>query len=390
MTDASQTHISFGQTGGRKVIYLVLLLFVAFGIWASMAELSEVVRGTGNVAPRVQKQLIQNLEGGIVQEVFVSEGDEVSADQLVAKMDETSFQSSFQELQEQRLALEIRLARLNAESQPGSTLVLPPNLHAQAPEITKSEEELLQARAVEYLETSTTLQRSLELRRDELELLEPIVQTGSLPRIELLRVQLALSDAERGYSTYVREFHSTRAEQYAEALTQLRQVEQQIRLREDQLQRTNLTSPVRGIVNQIIVTTLGGVVGSGEPIIEIIPLDDNLIVEGRISPRDIGFVFVGMPATIKLTAFDFAIYGTLQGEVLHIGADTVTDQEERDAEPFYEVIVQLDSQTLSGPDGDVEIRPGMQATIELESGQKTVLEYLLKPLFRATEAFSER
>jgi adhesin transport system membrane fusion protein len=338
----------------------------------------------------VQPQLIQNLEGGIVKDIFVSEGEEVSVGQRVATMDTTAFQSSYQELQAQRVALDIRLARLAAEREPGSILTLAADLHNEAPEITQSEEALLQARAIEFQDTVSALQRSLTLQRDEVSLLEPIVESGSLPRIELIRAEQTLADIERQYLTYTGQFQTDRSEKYADALTQLRQIEQQIRAREDQLRRADLTSPVRGEVNQILITTLGGVVNPGEPVMEIIPLDDNLIVEGRISPKDAGFIFVGMPATIKLTAFDFAIYGTLSGSVIHIGADTVIDETDRNATPYYAVLIALDGQILSSKDGDVEIRPGMQATVELESGTKTVLEYLLKPLFRATEAFSER
>ena len=168
------------------------------------------------------------------------------------------------------------------------------------------------------------------------------------------------------------------------------QIKQQLQSRKGQLDRTRILSPVRGIVNRIYLNTIGGVVNPGEPILEILPYDENLQVEGRITPKDIGFIYVGMPATVKLTAFDFAIYGMLPGEVSHVSADTVTDETERDPQPYYEVTLSLSNQTLSGPDGDVQIRPGMQTTIELQSGTRTVLKYLLKPLFRATDAFSER
>jgi len=377
--------------GTRIVIYLILGLFVFLGAWSSWAEVTEVVRGTGRVAPRLQTQLIQNLEGGIVEDIQVAEGDIVDAGQLVARIDETTFRSAYQELIEQQAALEVRLARLNAERAPGDVLHLDADLHARTPDVARSEEELLQARVLEFRETTETLRQALELQEEQVELLSAITDSNALPRIELIRARQSLVQAQRNYSTYVHDFHATRSQEFSDALTQLRQVRQQVQIRQDQLNRTNLYSPVDGIVNRIIVTTLGGVVGPGEPIMEILPLDDNLRVKGRISPRDVGFVFIGMPATVKLTAFDFAIYGTLGGRVAHVGADTVTDASDPRAEPYYEVIVDLDTQTLSGPDDDaVVIRPGMQATLELEAGKKSILEYLLKPLFRATEAFSER
>lgn len=384
--------IGDGETAshGRRVIYLIVAFLVVFAIWAANAPLDEVVRGEGQVVPITKTQVVQNLEGGIVDSIFVVEGDIVEVGQTIAKMNSTQFQSAFQELDEQRLALVLRLARLGAERAFDSEFIPDPDIVLLAPENAASELELFTARRNDLVATLATLEKAAELKLRELDILRPMVRGNAVPEIDMVRVEQALVDAQGQVTAAKSEFEVGRSQEYSEALVNLRQVDQQMRMRQDQLVRTDVLSPVRGIVNKVSATTIGGVVGPGDPLIEILPLDEELRIEGRVDPRDIGFVYVGMPASIKLTAFDFAVYGVLQGSVVHVGADTVIDDQARDAPAYYEVYVRVASNSLEGPDGPVEIRPGMQAQVELESGQKTVLEYLLKPLFKTTEAFSER
>ncbi len=378
------------QRDPRGILHIIVLAVVAFLIWAANAPLEEVVRGAGRVVPTTETQIVQNLEGGIVAGISVTEGQIVTAGQSIGRMDETQFQSAYQELQEQRLALELRLARLGAEQNIDAEFVPEPELREQAPDFAGSEVELFNARHQERLSTLETLAATAALKRQEAEMLRPMVERNAVSPLEFIRVEQAAVEAEGRVLSAQSEFETLRSQEYSETLVQLRQVEQQIRVREDQLARTNILSPVRGVVNKVSTTTIGGVVRPGDPLVEIIPLDDELRIEGRVDPRDIGFVYVGMPAAVKLTAFDFSIYGTLKGTVVHVGADTVTDDQLRDAAPYYEVYVQVDQTTLEGPGGQVDIRPGMQAEVELAAGEKTVLRYLLKPLFKTTEAFTEK
>jgi adhesin transport system membrane fusion protein len=234
------------------------------------------------------------------------------------------------------------------------------------------------------------LQDAIDLQMREVDTLRPMVERSAVPKIELIRAEQAAVDKRSRLSATETEFETARSQEYSEVLVKLRQIDEQILGRKDQLLRTNVRSPIRGIVNKILATTIGGVVQPGEPLLEVLSLEDNLRVEGRIDPRDIGFVYVGMPATIKLMAFDFSMYGVLEGRVIHVGADTVTDEQQREPRPYYEVFIELEATTLKGSSGQVEIRPGMQAEIELHSGQKTVLQYILKPLFKTTEALTER
>lgn len=393
MNDAS-FEIATGTEGsvrsGRRVIYLIVLAILAFGIWAANAPLEEIVRGEGRVVPTTNTQIVQNLEGGIVDAIYVVEGDLVEPRQLIAKMNETPFQSAYQELQEQSLALKLRLARLEVERDASADFVPDPELSELAKDYARSEVELFEARKFDRFSTLETLKNAADLKKREADILRPMVARNAVAEIDLVKVEQAVVDAVGKVTAAENEFETTRSQEYSETLVQLRQVEQQMRVREDQLFRTDVRSPVKGIVNKVLATTIGGVLSPGDPLVEILPMGEDLRIEGRIDPRDIGFVYAGMPASIKLTAFDFSVYGVLKGEVVHVGADTVIDEQARDAVPYYEVFVQVESTSLEGPDGLVEIRPGMLAQVELQSGEKTVLEYLLKPLFKTTEAFTER
>lgn len=375
---------------GRRIIWLVAVIVASFLVWAAYAPLDEFVRGSGKVVPVKKNQVLQNLEGGIVNEIYVTEGDTVEAGQLLVKLDETRFQSAFQELQDREWALSVRLARLKAEQDRSSDFVPDPELLRLAGDHADSEIQLFRARRDELRSNVANLEEEVALKVREVEMLRSMAERSAVPEIDLIRAEQAAVDVQSRLAAIVTEFETSRTQEYSEVLTNLQQVEEQLRGKEDQLVRTNMISPIHGIVNKVSATTIGGVVKPGEPLLEILSSEEQLRVEGRIDPRDIGFVYAGMPAAIMLPAFDFSIYGTLSGEVVHVGADTVVDENDREQRPYYEVFIELQSTTLEGPTDAVEIRPGMQAEIALQSGQKTVLQYLLKPLFKTTEAVSER
>ena len=374
----------------RKIVWLIAVVDLSFLGWASVAPLDELVRGAGTVVPKVQNQIVQNLEGGIVNQIFVSEGDHVRAKELVVKMDDTRFQNNFLELQNRRWALMLRLARLESESDFSYPFHPDPELVKLAPEHAAAEIQLFQARRQEFQSTVLNLLNALNLKSKEVEMLRSMAASSAIPQVDLIRAELNEVERKSRFDAAKTEFETLRAQEYAETLVELQQVKEEIRMVEDQLDRTDVRSPIEGVVNKVIATTIGEVVQPGDPLLEIISLEDELRVEGRIDPSDIGFVQVGMLATIKLTAFDFTIYGSLEGTVVHVGADTIIDEKQRDPKPYYEVFVVPNKMTLSGQSKIVEIRPGMQAQLEIHTGSKTVLTYLLKPLFKATEALSER
>lgn len=375
---------------GRRIIWLSIAAIAVFLCWAAFAPLNEVVRGAGTVVPTVRSQVVQNLEGGIVREVFVSEGDVVETGQRIVQMDKTQFESAYKELQEQRLALLLKLERLQAEGDLQIPFVPTGELAEKAPEYALSEKALYEARAHELKVSLENLEKAERLKHQEVAMLELMAQSSTVPEIDLVRAQLAVTDVRIRIDSLRREFETARSNAYLDTLVKLRQVEEQMSAKEDQLRRTNVVSPIKGIVNKVFATTIGGVVGPGGALVEILPIEEPLRIEGRIDPRDIGFVYTGMFATVKLSAYDPSIYGTLPGYVAHVGADTVVDDAERQPRPYYEVFVELDRRTLEGPTGSVEIRPGMLADVELKAGQKTVLQYLLKPLSKTTNALSER
>lgn len=363
---------------------------VIFVIWSAFAPLDVIVRGDGRIVPTIRNQIIQNLEGGIVNNIYVTEGDVVEAGQLLATMDKTRFQSAYLELLDQQWALSLRLARLEAEADFENEFVPNPELARLAPEHAASEAQLYLARRAEIKQTKSNLSRAVELKKEEVDMLRTMAAREAIPQIEFIRAEQALVEIKLRLATVLTEFERTRSQEFADTLREMRQIEEQVRSREDQLLRTDVRSPIHGVVNRVMATTIGGVIQSGDPLLEVISLEEKLRVEGRVDPNDIGVVYVGMPATVKLTAFDFTIYGTLKGTVVHVGADTVIEERASNPTPYFEVFIELDTTTLEGPDGHVRIRPGMLTQIELNSGQRTVLQYILKPLFKTTEALSER
>jgi len=381
---------SGGARRSRATIRTIALAVTTFFVWSAYAPLEEIVRGVGQVVPAMQNQVIQNLEGGIIKEIYVVEGDVVEAGATIVKLDETQFESAFQELQEQRLALLLKLERLRAERTHTMDFKPSEKLVQKAPQYADSERELFLARRAEYTSAIRNLEEAMRLKNEEVAILRPMAAQSAIPQIELVRAEQEVVEIKSRISAAKGEFETRRSQEYADSYIELRQIEEKIRSRKDQLRRTSVETPVKGVVNKVMATTIGGVARPGDPLVEILPLDEKLRIEGRVDPKDIGFVFIGMPATVKLTAFDFSIYGTLSGQVVHVGADTVVDETVQDPKPYYEVYIELKEISLNGPAGPVSIRPGMQAAIELESGQKTVLKYILKPLFKTTEALTER
>jgi adhesin transport system membrane fusion protein len=375
----------------RGILYLVISVIVIFLVWSYYAPLNAVVRGTGRVEPREATQSIQNLEGGIVTEILVSEGDLVVEGQILARMDDTAYRSAYQELLGREALLEMQILRLQAEGTPArrQDFAIPPALAERAPDAAQIETALFSARMDQYRETLEVLEEIRRTRDAELSVLQPLAERGAIPETDLIRARQMVLELDQQITEHRTGFESARVQALAELQSELDQIRQQLRVRAAQVERATLGAPMAGIVNRIVVRTAGGVVAPGGPIMEIIPLDDAPVVAGRILPGDIGPVYVGMGANIKLSAFDYRDYGSLTGSVIHISADTVTDPEARDPQPYYEIIVALDGQSLTGPEGEVFIRPGMQASVELDAGQNTVFNYLFNPLLRAQEAFSE-
>ncbi|MNK88279.1 Hemolysin secretion protein D, chromosomal [compost metagenome] len=259
-----------------------------------------------------------------------------------------------------------------------------------ASSIVGIERELFSARQRKLRETVENLQERLALAERQLGLVKPMVQKGATSVVEEIRLAREVADLRGQLGEVQNTYYQEIADQIAKQSTELASLNQQLAQKLDALARAQLRSPVRGIVKNLSVTTRGGVVKPGETIMEIVPLDDQLYVEAEIRPRDVAFLYPGLPATVKITAYDYTIYGSLAGELVFISADTMKDETKRDADPYYRVRVLTDTASLQGPDGELPIKPGMVAEVNIQTGSKTVLDYLMMPISRAQQAMTER
>ena len=370
-------------------IWLIALTVVLFVGWASVAWVDEIVRGPGEIVSSSKPQIIQNLEGGILAELYVAEGDTVEPGDVLARLQGTQYQSQVDDLESQIAALEVRKLRLEAEAEGLSNFEASANEEALVPDIIASERALLTARLEDFTSRKLGARRVSEQAAAELKLLENMLKKEIAPLIEVTRARKVARDAENQLSDIITRTELERAGEYSDTLAKLGTLRQQIKSAEDQLDRTILESPLKGIVNKLSVTTIGGVIRPGEEILQIIPLDEEMFIETRIKPEDIANVKPGQEATIKLSAYDYTIYGSLQGEVHVLSADTFKDERDPNATPYYKVTLRVDVAHLTERQRNLQIKPGMQATVELRTGEKTILKYLLKPLYKSREALRE-
>jgi adhesin transport system membrane fusion protein len=391
MSHVMDDHMEQQMRGPSMVVWLSAGAVIVFVIWAFFAWVDEIVRAEGSMISSSRPQIIQNLEGGILAELAVGEGDIVAAGDILARLHNTQFQSSVDDLQDQISAFEIRRLRLEAEIDGDYTFDVPSEWSNRTPDMLVSEAALLQARQSDYVSSVDGAKRVLVEAQRERDLMNGLLKNKIVSLIEATRARKAFADARIKYDSVVTSTELDRAQEYSDVLRELSTLRQNLKASTDQLDRTLLRSPMRGIVNNLSVTTIGGVVRPGEEILQIIPLDEELFVEARVKPEDIAGVRRGQAATVKLSAYDYTIYGTLKGEVKLISADTFKDDRARDpdGDPHYKVTLAVDTEHLTARQSALEIRPGMQASVELHTGSKTVLQYLLKPLYKSKEAFRE-
>ncbi len=384
----------FQVRGNRPsaVIWAIGAVFVIFLLWSAVAWVDEIVRAQGTVVSSSRPQIIQNLEGGILAELSVAEGDIVAPGQVLGRLQGTQYQAAVDDFSDQIAALEIRKLRIEAEMRGEDRFKVPKDMADRVPEIVASEATLLQARAEDLQARKAGAQAVLDQAAKELDILERMYAQDVAPLIEVTRARKAHRDAENRLSDTITQADLERANDYAETLKELTSLRQNLKLAQDQLERTVLVAPMRGVVNQIAISTIGGVVRPGEEILQLIPLDEELFVDAKVAPRDIAAVRQGQEATVKLSAYDYTIWGSLKGEVTFVSADTFIDERSRaaDGDPHYIVTLKVDLSQLTERQAKMEIRPGMQAEVELQTGGKTILTYLTKPLYKSQEAFRER
>lgn len=414
----------------RITLWVSVAFFIVVIAWASLAEIDEVTRGDGRAIPSSRLQKIQNLEGGIVSEVFVHEGEVVQAGAPLLRLDDTRFRSNAGESEADKLALEARIKRLNAQLNDEATLTLPAEFMEKSPDIARGEielftsikqriqseldglnEQLIQKKQelLDYQAKVTQTRRSLDLLKQEIDMSEPLVAKGAISKVEILRLRrsevdtrgqldsmnLAIPRATAAVKEIENKIGETRDRYRSEALTQLNEARTELSKTEasgkaidDRVNRTLVTSPVRGIVQQMMVNTIGGVIQPGSDLVEIVPLDDTLLIETKIRPQDIAFLHPGQEAIVKFTAYDYTIYGGLKARLEQISPDTVTDKE---GKSYYIVRLRTEKNYLGSEEKPLLIIPGMVASVDIITGRKTIMSYLLKPILRAkAESFSER
>jgi adhesin transport system membrane fusion protein len=371
-------------------IYLMLAVLAAAVGWAAVARVDMITRGEARVIPEGREQVIASLEGGILRELLVREGDAVKAGQPLALLDPTRVEAVQAEGQAKRLALRAAIARATAEST-GQPLRFGPELKdARAP--VAAETASFQARQRSLQEAVAITQRSLALLEKELGVAESMSAKGLMSEVEVMRVRRQFNDLSLQVQERINRHRQEASVELARLQTELTQLEENLVVRDDAVKRTTLVSPVNGLVKQIRTNTVGGVVAGGAPLMEIVPVGDRVLVEMRVKPADIGFLRVGQAAEIKLTAYEFTVYGSMSGKVVTISPDALGDPERAHAPDgtWYRALVEADRSTLQAGGKPLAAIPGMAGTAEVNVGERTVLSYLLRPMLKAREAFQER
>jgi membrane fusion protein, adhesin transport system len=359
------------------ILWASALFIVVAILWANYAILDEVTSGQGKVIPSSQIQVIQNLEGGIIKQIFVKEGEIVKKGQVLMQIDNTRFMSSYSEAEKKINALQLEIIRLNAEIN-NTPPVFPEELKKNHPNMVSDQMSLYQSRMNEL----NQLKISLELAEKELNMTRPLLKNGSVSPVEVIRLDRTVSEIKGN----IDKFKSDELDKLNKARGDLSALMEANKADKDRLTRTTVRSPVYGIIKQIKATTIGGVVQPGNDIIEIVPLEDTLLIEAKIRPSDIGFIHAGQKAMVKITAYDFSIYGGLEGEVEQISADTIVDETDKKNESFYVIRVRTYQNHLGTKAKPLPIIPGMQATVDILTGEKSVLEYILKPIIKAKQS----
>ena len=385
------TKVSFKEPPLPKsslIIWIITIGLAILLVWAWLFKLEEVSTGTGKVIPSSKEQIVQSLEGGILTKLNVKEGQIVEQGQVLAQLDPTRFASNVGETESLLVASRATAARLRAEVN-GTPLTFPEDVQ-KIPALVKEETALYHSRRANLEESVAGLKQALVLVQQELAMTEPLVAKGAASEVEVLRLKRSANDLQNQLNDVRNQYLVKSREELSKANTDIESQQQVVKGKSDTLSRTVFKSPVRGVVKEIDVMTLGGVIPQNGKLMTIVPLDEQLLVEARISPRDIAFIRPGQEALVKITAYDYSIYGGLKGKVTVISPDTLRDEVKQD-QFYYRVYIRTDSAKLSNKEGkSFSITPGMVATVDIRTGSKTVLEYLIKPFNKAKEALRER
>ena len=429
MKSLSSAVLEKSTLGSRLILWVIILSVSWLVFWADNAEIDEIARGSGKVIPTHKIQVVQNLEGGIISKVFVKEGDVVKIDQPLLKLQDIRFSSSFEENKIKINELRAKMTRLSAEAH-DKPFVSPKSVDKKFKILLDDEESLyysdisqlqssldvilsqLNQRKNELVEAKAKKRqfaRSLELIEEEITMKRPLVKRGVVPDIDFItlkrekndiqgnleaatlsipRIRSTINESKKKYEEVKHIFQNKAKREFNEVKSELSRIKESINALGDRVYRTVVRSPVAGTIKQLFVNTRGGVIKPGMDIVEIVPNEDSLVIEAKMKPSDIAFLHVGQKTIIKLTAYDFSIYGGLDGEVVHISADTITDDEDN---TFYLIHVKAKKDYLDFKNEKLYVKVGMVTSVDVLTGKKTVLDYLLKPILKAkNRALRER
>lgn len=373
------------------IIALTTLALVGFVLWSLWAELDQITRAQGEVIPSGRTQIIQSAEGGTISGILVREGDRVRRGQVLVRLDEVRLRAAVEESEATVAAQKSKMARIQAElfDRP---LVFPEDVSSH-PEFMASQRQLYQRRREALRSSIANLTEMAGLARQELDMNVPLLESGDVSRSEVLRMQRAIADLEGQIASRRNDYLQELQAEYTATEEELATSQQLLTQRRSALEGVELRSPAEGIVVNIRLTTVGGVLQPGDEVLQVVPTGDELIVEAKVSPTEIAFIRAGQPASVKFDAYDSSIYGSGEGRVTYVSADTLTEQTPQGAQSYYRVHLAVDTSMLRPrhPGEQIALQPGMTATAEIITGRSTVFQYLSKPILKtSSEALGER
>jgi adhesin transport system membrane fusion protein len=384
VTDADHYILHQEPVRGMLIIRVALISIFVLIIWAALTQVDELVKGDGKVVPSSQLQVLQSLDGGIVKAILVREGDEVTAGQALVEIDTTRFVSSVKENDAQRVALGARAERINAllENRP---FIIPKNPTSEEGQAYNQEQRYFVNAKIQLDNQVAASAEQLASAQRELRLTKPLLSSGAVSEVEILRLEREVTRLRGLREQAEFEFKNNLRKELSDTMAKLNSLSEGSVGLEDRVKQSVIRSPLNGYVKRLHVNTVGGVIGAAKDIVEVVPSEDNLSIEAKVQPKDIGFLRVGQRALVKLTAYDFSIYGGMEAVVDSIGADSITDEK---GNAFYIVKIKTHKLQLKK---NLPIIPGMQAEVDIQTGSKSILTYLLKPILRAKQiAFTER
>ena len=374
----------------QMILWLIVFTLIIFTLWASFSKIDQIARAQGQVIASSRTQIIQSSDGGVIEEMLVKEGDAVKKGDILVRLDKTKVEASYLEAKSKWMALKAQQVRLNAEIA-GNQPKFPPELKDYA-QFRENQILLLKKRRIAFEQDIQNLEQIHTLAKKELKLSMPLLKTGDVSMAEILKLQRQVADFDSQIINKRNKYFQDIQAELSKVSEELSSTEQLLAQRKDQLDHMELRAPGNGIVKNVRVTTLGGVIKPSEEVMQIVPIEDNLVVEAKVKPSDVAFLKLGLKTNVKIDAYDYTVYGALMGKLIFISPDTITEDLKQGELAYYRIQVQTEGKKFTGrPDQNLEIQPGMTATVEIKIGENTILNYLMKPVIKTlNESLGEK